>query len=66
MPHVTGTQVLEQLGRQNAKSPIALMSSNDLYLREAEETIRKLQLWHIGTLYKPFSLVDVKALLEEV
>lgn len=66
MPYVTGMQVLEQLERQNAKSPIVLMSSNDHYLREAEETIRKLDLWLLGTLYKPFSLVDVKAVLEGV
>ena len=66
MPHVTGSQVLEQLGRQNTQSPIVLMSSNDHYLRQAEETIRKLPLWHLGTLYKPFSSGDVKALLEEV
>lgn len=66
MPRVSGLHVLEQLGRQNVKSPIALMSGNDHYLLDAEEAIKKLHLWHLGTLYKPFTLADVKAVLEEV
>ncbi|HUQ34913.1 MAG TPA: response regulator [Aestuariivirga sp.] len=66
MPRVSGVQVLEQLERQNAKSPIVLMNGNEHFLREAEETINKLHLWHLGTLYKPFILADVKALLDGV
>jgi len=66
MPRVSGLQVLEQLGRQNTKSPIVLMSGNDHYLLDAEQAIKKLHLWHLGTLFKPFTLLDVEALLEEV
>lgn len=66
MPHVSGVQVLEQLDRQNLQSPIVLMSSNDQRLRDAEEAMKKFQLWLLGVLYKPFRLVDVKAVLEGV
>jgi DNA-binding NtrC family response regulator len=66
MPHVSGVQVLEQLDRQNLRSPIVLMSSNDQFLRNAEDAMKKLQLWLLGVLYKPFRLVDVKAMLEGV
>lgn len=66
MPHVSGVQVLEQLDRQNLRSPIVLMSSNDQFLRNAEDAMKKLQLWLLGVLYKPFRLVDVKAVLEGV
>jgi DNA-binding response OmpR family regulator len=66
MPHVSGVQVLEQLDRQNLRSPIVLMSSNDQYLRNAEDVINNLHLWLLGVLHKPFRLVDVKAVLEGV
>lgn len=66
MPNVSGVQVLEQLDRQNLQSPIVLMSSNDQRLRDAEEAMKKFQLWLLGVLYKPFRLVDVKAVLEGV
>ena len=55
MPRVSGLQVLEQLGRQNVKSPIALMSGNDHYLLDAEEAIKKLHHWHLETFHKPFT-----------
>jgi len=35
MPHVSGLQVLEQLGRQGTKSPIIAMSGNPLSLDQA-------------------------------
>jgi CheY-like chemotaxis protein len=66
MPHVSGVEVLAQLDRQNVQSPIVLMSGNDRYLREAEDAMKKLQLWLLGVLYKPFRLVDVMAVLEGV
>ena len=66
MPHVSGPQVLERLERQNTKSPIVLMSSSEHVLRETEEKFKKLHLWLLGTLYKPFNLVDVKAVLEGI
>jgi DNA-binding NtrC family response regulator len=66
MPRVNGVQVLQQLDRQNARSPIVLMSSNDQALRDAENAMKKLQLWLLGVLYKPFRLNDVKAILEGV
>jgi len=66
MPHVSGVQVLEQLDRQNLQSPIVLMSSNDQCLRDAEDAMERLHLWLLGVLYKPFRLVDVKAVLEGV
>ncbi len=66
MPHVSRVQVLEQLDRQNLRSPIVLMSSNDQFLRNAEDAMKKLQLWLLGVHYKPFQLVDVKAVLEGV
>lgn len=66
MPRVNGKQVLEQLNRQNVKSPVVLMSGHDHYLREAEESIKKLDLWHLGNLYKPFSLAALKEVLEGI
>jgi DNA-binding NtrC family response regulator len=66
MPNVSGVQVLEQLDRQNLQSPIVLMSSNDQRLRDAEKAMKKFQLWLLGVLYKPFRLIDVKAVLEGV
>ena len=66
MPNVSGVQVLEQLDRQNLQSPIVLMSSNDQRLRDAEDAMKKFHLWLLGVLYKPFRLIDVKAVLEGV
>jgi DNA-binding NtrC family response regulator len=66
MPRVSGVQVLEQLDRQNVQSPIVLMSSNDKFLQDAEDAMKKFQLWLLGVLYKPFRLVDVEAVLEGV
>jgi DNA-binding response OmpR family regulator len=64
MPKVSGLQVLEQLARQNVKSAIVLMSSNDRFLHEAENIVRKLDLNLLGVLHKPFQLPDVRAVLE--
>ncbi|MBC8038580.1 MAG: response regulator [Rhizobiales bacterium] len=64
MPRVNGIQVLEQLARQNVKSAIVLISSNDRFLREAEKAVKDLGLQLLGVLYKPFQLPDVKAVLE--
>ena len=64
MPKVSGIQVLEQLARQNVKSAIVLMSSNDQYLHEAEQLVKKLDLGLLGVLHKPFQLPDVQSLLE--
>lgn len=66
MPRVSGVQVLEQLDRQNTRAPIVLMSGNDQSLRNAENAMKKLQLWLLGVLYKPFLLKDVKSILEGV
>ena len=64
MPNVTGLQVLEQLARQNVKSPIVLMSGNLGRLDEAEKLGRKLELNLVGALEKPFRLEDVKVILD--
>ena len=64
MPKVSGIQVLEQFGRQNVKSAIVLVSSNDKSLHEAEQVIKKLDLDLLGVLHKPFQLPDVQLLLE--
>jgi DNA-binding NtrC family response regulator len=64
MPRVSGLQVLEQLARQNVKSAIVLMSSNDGHLHEAENIVKKLDLDLLGILHKPFQLPDVRAVLE--
>ena len=64
MPKVSGLQVLEQLGRQNVKSAIVVMSSNDQRLNEAEQLVKKLDLELLGVLHKPFQLPDVRAVLE--
>ena len=64
MPKVSGVQVLEQLARQNVKSAIVLVSSNDKYLLEAEQVMKKLNLELLGVLHKPFQLPDVKSVLE--
>jgi response regulator of citrate/malate metabolism len=63
MPKVSGIQVLEQLGRQNVKSAIVVMSSSDRHLNEAEELVKKLDLELLGVLYKPFHLPDVQSVL---
>ena len=64
MPKVSGVQVLEQFARQNVKSAIVLMSSNDQRLHEAEQLVMKLDLGLLGVLHKPFHLPDVQLLLE--
>jgi len=64
MPKVSGVQVLEQFARQNVKSAIVLMSSNDQRLHEAEQLVKKLDLGLLGVLHKPFHLPDVQLLLE--
>ena len=64
MPHVSGIQVLEQLGRQNVKTAIVLMSSSDRHLNEAEQLVKKLDLRLLGVLYKPFQMPDVQSILE--
>jgi len=64
MPKVSGLQVLEQLGRQNVKSAIVVMSSNDQRLNEAEQLVKELDLDLLGVLHKPFQLPDVRAVLE--
>ena len=66
MPRVSGIQVLEQLGRQNVKSAIVLVSSNDWRLNEAEQLVKKLDLDLLGVLHKPFRLLDVKAILDAI
>jgi CheY-like chemotaxis protein len=66
MPKVGGIQVLEQLGRQNVKSAIVLMSTSDRYLEEAEKLVKSSGLDLLGVLYKPFHLPDVKSVLEAV
>ena len=64
MPKVSGVQVLEQLGRQNVKSAIVLMSGSDRHLHEAEQLVKKLDLELLGVLHKPFQLPDVQSVLE--
>ena len=64
MPKVSGVQVLEQLARQNVKSAIVLVSSNDQLLHEAEQLVKSLDLGLLGVLHKPFQLLDVQTLLE--
>ena len=64
MPKVSGVQVLEQFARQNVKSAIVLMSSNDRCLHEAEQVVKKLDLDLLGVLHKPFQLPDVQSVLE--
>jgi CheY-like chemotaxis protein len=64
MPKVSGIQVLEQLGRQNVKSAIVLVSSNDKSLLVAEQVVKKLDLDLLGVLHKPFQLPDVRSVLE--
>jgi YesN/AraC family two-component response regulator len=64
MPHVNGIQVLEQLARQNVRSAIVLMSGNDQFLQAVEQVAKKLDLRVLGVLYKPFRLLDVKAVLD--
>ena len=64
MPKVSGIQVLEQLARQNVKSAIVLMSSNDRGLHEAEQIVKNLDLELLGVLHKPFQLPDVQSVLE--
>jgi response regulator of citrate/malate metabolism len=64
MPKVSGIEFLEQLARQNVKSAIVVMSSNDWRLNEAEQLVKKLDLDLLGVLHKPFQLPDVQSVLE--
>ncbi len=64
MPKVNGIQVLEQLGRQNVKSGIVVMSDSDGHLKEAEQLVKTLDLDLMGVLHKPLHLPDVKSVLE--
>jgi CheY-like chemotaxis protein len=63
MPKVNGIQVLEQLARQNVKSAIVLISSNDQFLYRGEQVTKKLDLQLLGVLHKPFQLPDVQSVL---
>jgi CheY-like chemotaxis protein len=63
MPKVSGVEVLEQLARQNVKSAIVVMSSNDWRLNEAEQLVKKLDLELLGVLHKPFQLPDLQSVL---
>lgn len=63
MPKVSGIEVLEQLARQNVKSAIVVMSSNDWRLNEAEQLVKKLDLDLLGVLHKPFQLPDIQSVL---
>lgn len=63
MPKVSGIEVLEQLARQNVKSAIVVMSSNDWRLNEAERLVKKLDLDLLGVLHKPFQLPDIQSVL---
>jgi hypothetical protein len=40
------------------------MSGNDQFLQAAEQVAKKLDLRLLGVLYKPFRLLDVKAVLD--
>jgi CheY-like chemotaxis protein len=64
MPHVSGSQVLEQLARQGTKSHIVAMSGNPQSLDQAESLARKLELNIAGVLEKPFRVADLKFILD--
>lgn len=64
MPHVSGSEVLEQLARQGAKSPIVAMSGDPQGLDQAESLARKLELNLTGVLEKPFRVADLKFILD--
>lgn len=64
MPNTSGIQVLEQLARQKAKSPIVLMSGTLERLDGAEKYAKTLELNLIGVLDKPFRVTDVQEVLE--
>ena len=66
MPHVSGSEVLEQLARQGTKSPIVAMSGNPQSLDHAESLARKLELNLAGVLEKPFRVADLKFILDGI
>jgi CheY-like chemotaxis protein len=63
MPHISGSQVLEQLARQGTKPAIVAMSGNPQSLDQVEALARKLDLDLIGVLEKPFRVDDLKHIL---
>lgn len=64
MPHVSGSQVLEQLARQGTKSHIVAMSGNPQSLDQVERLAQELDLNLLGVLEKPFRLDDLKYILD--
>lgn len=64
MPHISGSQVLEQLARQGTKSHIVAMSGDPLSLNDFERIAKKLDLTLVGVLEKPFRVDDLKLILE--
>lgn len=66
MPHVSGSQVLEQLARQGTKSHIVAMSGDPQSLDQVERLARELDLNLLGVLEKPFRRDDLKFILEDL
>jgi DNA-binding NtrC family response regulator len=64
MPHVSGSQVLEQLARQGTKSYVVAMSGDPLSLNNVESLAKKLDLNLVGVLEKPFRVNDLKLILD--
>ena len=64
MPHVSGSQVLEQLARQGTKSHIVAMSGNPQSLDQVERLAQELDLNLLGVLEKPFRLDDLRYILD--
>lgn len=66
MPGVDGIELLNSLARSKAKSLIILISGyNGKYLTPAEHLGRANGLKMVGTLEKPFRLLELRKLLEQ-
>jgi CheY-like chemotaxis protein len=66
MPGMDGMQILEVLSRRNAKCGIVLMSSSYNEQAAAEAMAKERGLRLIGVLHKPFRLLDVQSLLQNI
>ena len=66
MPGMDGMQILEVLSRRNAKCGIVLMGHSYEEQAEAEAMAKERGLRLIGVLNKPFRLLEVQCVLQNV
>ena len=63
IPQLSWQRLCQQLARQQAKAAIVMMGSQFERLEEAEKVAKKLRLYLIGAIEKPFRVDDLRDVL---